>query len=178
MLIFIFGGSASGKSEYAETVMLSISEEKKKYYIATMQPYGTEGKKRIERHKRLRHKKGFCTIEQYTDVERAKEKMECGEKTALLECISNLTANEMFSGTQPATPQEVTEKIISGIKKLEKQVNHLVIVSSNVFEDGTVYDETTMEYITAMGQIHARLAELANEVVEVVAGIGIVIKKE
>lgn len=176
MMTLIIGGSGSGKSAYAEDYMVSISEDRKKYYIATMQIYDEEGKRKVERHRMLRGGKGFSTIEQPVDIGKAAEKMEAEDRTALLECISNLTANEMFLGEAPATEEVIIEKIVGGIAVLNRQLTHLVIVSNNVFEDGNVYDKTTMEYIRAMGRINQKLAEMADEVVEVVVGIPIVIK--
>ena len=176
MMTLIIGGSGSGKSAYAENYMNSISEDRKKYYIATMQIYDEEGKRKVERHRMLRGGKGFSTIEQPIDIGKAAEKMEDGERTALLECISNLTANEMFLGEIPGTEEAITEKIVGEIAVLNRELTHLVIVSNNVFEDGNVYDKTTMAYIRAMGRINQKLAEMADEVVEVVVGIPIVIK--
>ena len=176
MMTLIIGGSGSGKSAYAENYMNSISEDRKKYYLATMQIYDEEGKRKVERHRMLRGGKGFSTIEQPLDIGKAAEKMEDGERTALLECISNLTANEMFLGEIPGTEEVITEKIVGGIAVLNRELTHLVIVSNNVFEDGNVYDKTTMAYIRAMGRINQKLAEMADEVVEVVVGIPIVIK--
>ena len=176
MMTLIIGGSGSGKSAYAEDYMVSISEDRKKYYIATMQIYDEEGKRKVERHRMLRGGKGFSTIEQPVDIGKAAEKMEAEDRTALLECVSNLTANEMFSGEVPGTEEVITEKIVGGIAVLNRELTHLVIVSNNVFEDGNVYDKTTMAYIRAMGRINQKLAEMADEVVEVVVGIPIVIK--
>ena len=177
-MTLIIGGSGSGKSAYAEDYMVSISEDRKKYYIATMQIYDEEGKRKVERHRMLRGGKGFSTIEQPVDIGKAAEKMEAEDRTALLECVSNLTANEMFSGEAPATEEVIIEKIVGGIAVLNRELTHLVIVSNNVFEDGNVYDKTTMAYIRAMGRINQKLAEMADEVVEVVVGIPIVIKNK
>ena len=124
----------------------------------------------------LRSGKRFLTIEQPTNIQNAIEKMETGEKTGLLECISNLTANEMFSERMPKTEMIVAENIIQGIVVLRKELTHLVIVSNNVFEDGKPYDETTVSYIRAMGLINERLAEMADEVIEVVVGIPLTVK--
>lgn len=176
MIMLMIGGSGSGKSAYAEDYMISLSQEKKKYYIATMQVYDTEGGQKVERHRMLRSGKGFSTIEQPTDIEKAVEKMEAGKGTALLECISNLTANEMFAQGVALTEEAVANKIVKGIETLSKELIHLVIVSNNVFEDGKVYDKNTMAYIRAMGRINEKLAELADEVVEVVVGIPLVVK--
>ncbi len=176
MMIFVIGGSASGKSEYAEDYLMALSNEKKKYYIATMQVYDEEGQKKVERHKMIRKDKDFITIEQPINIQNAIDKIDNFDCTALLECISNLTANEMFSDINHKSAEIVADKIVDGIKRLDNKVSQLVIVSNNVFEDGIVYDNATTEYIKAMGKINEKLAECADEVIEVVAGISIIIK--
>ena len=178
MMILVIGGSGSGKSSYAEEVVCSVSEEDmKKYYLATMQIFDEEGQKKVERHRKLRSGKGFLTIEQPGAIGRSLEKMNDGKKTVLLECISNLTANEMFAGENPQLEMQVVQSVISGLEQLRKNTTNLVVVSNNVFEDGIIYDLTTMNYIHAMGEINQRLAAMADQVVEVVAGIPVVIKQ-
>ncbi len=196
MMVLVVGGSGSGKSSYAEKVTVSLAQESvkeitksentslsdfklniaKKYYLATMQVFDDEGRKKVERHRNLRSGKGFFTIEQPTRISGALEKMEDGDRTVLLECISNLTANEMFSEKKTMTEIQVTENVIRDIKMLKEQTNHLVVVSNNIFEDGITYDETTTKYIRAMGKINQKLAALADRVVEVVEGIPVIIK--
>ena len=96
MLTLILGGSGSGKSAYAEDYLLRAAGDKKKYYIATMQVWDEEMQVKVDRHHRLRQGKGFTTIEQPTELGAAAAKME-QPAAALLECISNLVANEMFA---------------------------------------------------------------------------------
>ena len=168
MMILILGGSGSGKSAYAEDYLLRTAGDKKKYYIATMQIWEMQAK--VARHHRLRQGKGFTTIEQPTALEQAASQME-PEAAVLLECMSNLAANEMFSREQPVDRETVIAKILQGMEGLRKQADPLVIVTNNVFEDGRIYDDSTMEYIEALGRINERLAAEADEVVEVVAGI-------
>lgn len=177
MVALIYGGSGSGKSAYAEEYIGQIAGGAKKYYLATMQVYGEEGERKVARHKELRNGKGFITIEQARNVSEAADKMDV-PCAVLLECMSNLTANEMFVGTTCIPWEVVSEKILQDVKKLQSRVDALVIVMGNVFEDGSVYDSGTMEYLRAMGQIHRSLAELADEVIEVVVGIPIPIKKK
>lgn len=177
MMVLVIGGSGSGKSFYAEEMALSLAKgDMKKYYLATMQVYDEEGKQKVKKHRNLRDGKGFVTIEQPTGIDRAIGKMEEGEKTVLLECISNLAANEMFSEEEPKTEVQTAESIINGIKLIKENTSNLIVVSNNVFEDGEAYDETTMEYIRAMGRINIELAKSADKVVEVVAGIPVIIK--
>lgn len=177
MLTVITGGSGSGKSAYAEKYMVESCGESRKYYIATMQVYDGEGQAKVERHRRQRSGKGFLTIEQPVDIHRALDKIQTQNASALLECMSNLTANEMFGGGSPKSCDEVADKIVEEVTLLNQGLKNLVIVTNNVFEDGCCYDDTTMEYIRAMGKIHEKLAVMAEQVTEVVAGIPIVIKE-
>lgn len=178
MIQLILGGSASGKSFYAEQEVLSLAAgtDAPKYYLATMRDESAEGLRRIRRHRRLRAGKGFRTVEQPADIHLALDKMAGGERIALLECISGLTANEMFAGAEFLPEHAVAEKIIREVGLLGEGLTHLVIVSCNVFEDGAGYDDATMEYIRAMGRIHRELAVLADRVVELAAGIPILVK--
>ena len=44
MLIMVTGVSGSGKSEYAEQISCQLAKDNKKYYVATMYPYGEDGR--------------------------------------------------------------------------------------------------------------------------------------
>lgn len=96
----------------------------------------------------------------------------------LLECVSNLVANEMFCGEKTQPKDTVAEKIIADIISLSKEVRELVIVTVNVFEDGIRYNDSTMEYIGALAQVNCALAMFADTVTEVVVGIPVRIKGE
>lgn len=201
MVVLVTGGSGSGKSAYAEEYLEMLSKADgaldteplgNKYYIAAMKATDKEGWAKIKRHQKLRSGKGFITIEQPCDIHETVEKLNQNaysaagalksnlpkRHTAIVECMSNLVANEMFSHETPASCEWVTDKVIEGIEQLNKALKHLVIVTNNIFEDGIVYEEATMEYIRAMGTINEKIAAMADKVVEVVVGIPIMISKE
>ena len=92
MLVVVTGGSGSGKSAFAEDRVLSFGEARR-IYIATMQAFDEESHRRIRRHRRMRAGKGFETIERYTELDELILPKNC---VVLLECMSNLVANEMF----------------------------------------------------------------------------------
>ncbi|MDO5415565.1 MAG: bifunctional adenosylcobinamide kinase/adenosylcobinamide-phosphate guanylyltransferase [Lachnospiraceae bacterium] len=177
MVILVTGGSGSGKSAYAEEVLASLPGTGQNYYLAAMKVYGEEGRKKVERHRRLRAGKGFVTIEQPVDIGQAAGKMKAERPSAILECMSNLTANEMFDGEKRKGSQQTAEKILREVKTLSEHLKHLVIVTNNVFEDGIRYDDTTMDYMRALGLINRELARMADRVVEVIVGIPVVIKE-
>lgn len=178
MMVLVIGGSGSGKSAYAEELACALARKEHtiKYYLATMQASDEEGRRKVERHRALRSGKGFITIEQPVQIADAFLQMGDGKKTVLLECVSNLAANEMFTEVQTKKEEEVAAGIIRGIEQLKEKVTHLVVVSNNVFEDGVVYDPTVIAYLDALGMINCQITAWADEVIEVVAGIPILIK--
>ena len=165
MMILVTGGSGSGKSEFAEDKILSFGPAKR-IYIATMHPYDEESHKRVARHRKMRAGKGFETIECYTGL----KNLDFPENAVvLLECMSNLVANEMFreDGFHP----EVSEKITEGVRNLLSQAEHVVIVTNEIFSDGILYEGESEKYKEQLGKINCNLAEMADAVVEVVYGI-------
>lgn len=165
MVVLVIGGSGSGKSEYAEQRCMQF-DTKRKLYIATMEPYGEEGQMRVLRHRRLRAGKGFETLECYTHLEDA-EIPEGG--TVLLECMSNLAANEMFS---PAGRRDDPARaILQGVDRLLLRAENAVLVTNEVFSDGITYAPETEQYRHVLARINRELARRSDEVVEVVHGL-------
>lgn len=199
MIHLVTGGSGSGKSEYGEGLILDIPDGER-FYIATMEPSGREAERRIARHRKLREGKGFFTIERPRDLGGLILPGE-GRKNVLLECVSNLAANEMFGGgacgsaesagetgacglaepaqeTGPDRLAELARRIVSDIRSLARQADHLVIVTNQVGEDGCCYDRETRTYIALVGRVNQELAKLADQVTEVVFGIPVIVKGE
>lgn len=179
MIALVTGGSGSGKSEYAENLIVSLGRGKR-IYIATMKPWDEECRKRIHRHQVMRQKKQFETIECYCKLNKLTLPQNPKVHSVLLECMSNLVSNELFGlGEEVSLPSNefIRLRIMEGIKKLSLQTNHLVIVSNEVFSDGDHYSAETNQYRMALGIINQNIANMADLVVEVVAGIPIVLKK-
>lgn len=176
MLTLVIGGSGSGKSSYAEDLLSNYVE--KKYYLATMQIYGEEGQAKVDRHRKMREGKNFITLEYCRDIRNAiKELPEDGSGVVLLECMSNLVANEMFVEDIKRDSEEVVPKILGDIEALNAAARELVIITNNVAEDGVKYDEATMDYIKAISDINVKISDVADKVIEVVVGIPLTIKE-
>ena len=91
MLTLVLGGAASGKSEYAEALVLRSALPR--YYLATMQVWDAECAARVEKHRKMRAAKQFETIECPLHLETVRLPR---KGTALLEDLGNLTANELY----------------------------------------------------------------------------------
>ena len=167
MITLVIGGSGSGKSAFAEDKILSLGQGKR-FYIATMHPYDEESYKRVERHRKMRAGKGFETVECYTGLENLEFPQDA---IVLLECMSNLAANEMFE--ESGAGADTVEAVLRGVRKLKSQVRHLVIVTNEIFSEAASYEGDTVRYQEYLGKINQKLGEMADQVVEVVYGIPI-----
>lgn len=170
MFILVIGGAASGKSAYAEELILRCGE-KKRTYIATMEPFDAECEARIAKHRILRQEKQFTTIECYTDL----ASVTLAEKGAvLLECMSNLAANERYS--PKGAGEAALTAILTGVDALLSQCEDLVVVSNDVFGGGTQYAGDTLAYLKLLAEINRALAAKADAVCEVVSGVPVYYK--
>lgn len=225
MFHVITGGSGSGKSAFAEDCIvqlhkkhleqnasdMELDEKIPLYYIATMMPFGKEMEEKIQRHRQMRAGKGFDTIECFMNLsEEAASFNGSLEETSLketsvkfiikpdvlLECMSNLVANEWFDFVQNCekTSEDRTDsfkkgscfsnenislmigKIWQGIQLLIVNCQNLVIVTNEVCSE-SVKDTIEMDcYKQILSGINCRMAAVADKVTEVVYGIPVQIK--
>lgn len=188
MVVLVIGGSASGKSEYAESRMMAWEN---RIYFATMLPYGRESERTILRHRLLREGKGFSTIECASNLEQIEIDP---DSSILLEDLPNLVANELYTGVDVGALDDLDAWLDDGLtddfsvkagedtakepdESLEADLRHLmraknlVIVTGDIFSDGMEYDEDTEQYRRLLAKINVWAARHADEVVEVVCGI-------
>ena len=169
MLTLVVGGAASGKSEYAERLVLQTALPR--YYLATMQVWDAECAARVEKHRRMRAEKQFETLECPLHLGTLRLP---ARGTALLEDLGNLTANELYD---PAGAGEAAASaILDGLGRLAAQCEHLVVVSNEVFSGGADYAGDTDRYLKALAQVNNALAARADAVVRVVCGIPVYYK--
>ena len=136
MFTLVIGGSASGKSEYAE-------------HIATLYPWDQECVARIEKHRRARKNRGFETVERYTDLAGLELPT---DSNVLLEGLGSLLSNELY------TPQGGgAEAVLRGVETL-KRCAHLTVVAEEVCAGGADYAGDTLRYLEAMAGLNRALA--------------------
>lgn len=170
MVTLVYGGSGSGKSELAESLVVA-SSNRNRLYIATMAVWDEEGRRRVERHRRLRAGKGFSTLERTHDLLHA----ELPEGSiALLEDLTNLFMGEWYG----VGKEGAIERTMEGISYLADRAEDVILVGNDLFSDGIFYGEEMEEYLTALAALHRQLAAKADTVIEVVCGLPIIHKGE
>lgn len=167
MFTLVIGGAASGKSQYAEGLVLA-SPHRPRYYIATMEPFDEEGRRRVEKHRLMRADKEFETVECYFNLPSVRLPR---RGTVLLECIGNLAANELYSPNGAGSGSGALSAMVDGVDALLAQCADLVVVSNEVFTGGADYTEGTEDYMRLVAGVNRALAQRADRVCEVVCGL-------
>ena len=152
MMILINGGSSSGKSGFAETLIVEQAKKEEmmaeaagksmrgggrktdlrhqpSFYLATMIAWDEECRERIRKHRKMRKKKNFMTIECPVDLLKAEVP---ARSRCLLECVSNLAANEMYRRDMEDPENGAMERILEGIRMIRKNADFLVVVTNDV----------------------------------------------
>lgn len=175
MIITITGGSGSGKSAMGEAIAQKLTAGTK-YYIATMENIGEEAEKRIAKHRKMREGKNFKTVECPVNL----GALQIPENsTVLIECMSNLTANEIFSPAGCYNPRKsvaensfyLQKKIENAIKKTAARCRHLIIITNEIFADTMNYPTETLNYIENLGKINQMLFKISDICIESVYSI-------
>lgn len=186
MMALVLGGSASGKSAFAERLAQRLWRQRpegEKVYLATMRPEDAESRERIRRHQENRAGAGFVTREVYGLLD---ETGAAGsDDTVLLECLSNYLSNVLF-GEAPErwmtragqTPEQTAEVLAKPLLALRDRCTNLIVVSNLLQADGRRYDAATERYLDLFGRLNRALACRADQVYEVVCGAPLALKPE
>lgn len=172
-MIFISGGVRSGKSAFAEQLVISKRKERA-VYLASGQVYDEEMAARIKRHQQDRSGFGWTTIEQPLHMEKALPKIQRGD-VVLWDCVTTWLANELYEGWEQATPcaeqagcmEQKWSRMQDTLCKLRSQAELLVVVSNELMDD-VVRDEMYQKWL---GTIQRWLVAEADEAFEMENGI-------
>ena len=166
MFAMIIGGSASGKSALAERWAAFLPQPR--IYLAAMQVFDEESRARVLRHRAMRAGKGFETIEAPTALWNTD--LPAGA-TVLLEDLSNLLANEMFSPEGGGS-----EAALHGVQSLLARCDNLILVTNEVFSGGADHADGTADWLAELAWLNRTLAAEADTVAEVVCGLPNILK--
>ena len=193
-LIFVTGGAKSGKSKFAEEMLLKLNNGKQKnIYLATSLVFDEEMKEKVRLHKKRRKDEWF-TVETYKNFENELsnffENNDKIKNNMLVDCLTNMITNIIFENQNIDWNNFEKKLYIQTLEKLNKDVEHSVIKLLNVadqFENAIIVsNELGMGLVPSYplgryfreiaGKMNQIVAEKADEVYLVVSGIPMKIK--
>ncbi len=169
-LTLITGGARSGKSEYA----LSIAKKyATKAFIATAQPFDDEMKERIDRHKKDRDA-SFLLVEEPIEIARAVRSLPTGIEMAIIDCMTVWVGNCLYQ-------QEIGKRNFPDIGEVIDALSEApcdIVVVTNEVGLGIIPDNAlSRTYRDAIGMLNRRIADVAHQVILMISGIPVIIKK-
>lgn len=165
-LTLVLGGARSGKSRHAEALVEALPTPWS--YIATAQAYDDEMRARIAEH-RARRPSGWDTIDAPLDLPAAIGAVPAG-RPILVDCLTLWLSNLMLAERDTAA---------AGAKLLRacRAASGPVVLVSNEVGLGIVPENAlARRFRDEAGRLHQRLAEQAQRVVFMVAGLPMQVK--
>jgi adenosylcobinamide kinase/adenosylcobinamide-phosphate guanylyltransferase len=179
----IIGGARSGKSRYA--VGLARKKAEKVLFVATAEVGDEEMRQRIEEHKKARPAT-WRTLEVQIDVGKRIQHEIGDAAVVIVDCIALLVNNVLSRHysvnnhvREPKAIEKAVEDEINGLIACFRQVETNFIVVSNEVGTGIVpADEMSRLYRDLLGKANQILAQHADEVLMMVAGIPLQLKSD
>jgi len=179
--ILIIGGARSGKSRFAQELAPKLGEPV--LFVATAEAGDEEMRHRIEEHRRSRPK-AWSTLEITTHIGSQIVQNIGGAKVVIIDCIT-LLVNNIFSQHNYQTDEQIDASLIE--KEVTSQISELVecinrvdasfIMVTNEVGTGLVpVTSVGRLYRDLLGKANQVLAEQADEIFLMVAGLPVQIK--
>jgi adenosylcobinamide kinase/adenosylcobinamide-phosphate guanylyltransferase len=166
-LVLVLGGARSGKSAYAERL---IGESRlERIYVATAEARDGEMAERIAHHQ-ARRGEGWRTVEETDRLEQVLEGSAGEGRAVLVDCLTLWLSNLMLSGAD-------FEARGAALCRTAKSLPGLVVFVSNEVGLGLV-PETPLgrKFRDAQGRLNQAVAQAADQVVFVAAGLPLFLK--
>ncbi len=163
-ITLVLGGAGSGKSRFAETLASPFAT---RGYIATAQALDEEMRARIARH-RLDRGERWTTREAPLNLVAAVDG--AAEAVILIDCLTLWISNLMHAG------RDVGSEVDLLCAALQRRAEPTVVVSNEVGQGIVPDNALARRFRDAQGLANQRLAEIADSVVMVMAGLPLVLK--
>jgi adenosyl cobinamide kinase/adenosyl cobinamide phosphate guanylyltransferase len=165
LLTLVLGGARSGKSRQAETLVTALPGPW--VYIATAEARDAEMAARIAAHCVARGP-GWRTIEAPLDLPAALE--QAGGAPALVDCLTLWLSNLLLAG------RDVAAATAALLAALEGRAAPTVLVSNEVGLGIVPDNALARAFRDEAGRLHQKLAERADRVLFMVAGLPMTVK--
>ncbi|KIC47523.1 adenosylcobinamide kinase [Ruegeria sp. ANG-S4] len=165
-LTLILGGAASGKSSFSE--QLVVSSGKNRTYVATSQVFDDEMRLKVEQHIAQRGT-GWTTIEAPFDLSPALNGM-TRNQICLLDCATMWLTNHLLA------EHDLKREQTAFLDLLQNCPAEVVVVSNEVGQGIVPDNALSRRFREAQGRLNIAMAAQADVVVQVTAGLPLVLK--
>lgn len=170
MLELYLGGARSGKSRLAEQRAQASGLEK--VYIATATAEDGEMVERIAHHQDQRQHAGWLSVEEPLALARVLKQYASPSRCILVDCLTLWLSNQLFS----KEGEGLAEAKTSLLALLAELPGHIILVSNEVGQGIVPIGEINRRFVDESGRLHQQIAELADRVVLVTAGLEQILK--
>ena len=165
---FVLGGARSGKSRHAEGLVRAAGAGPW-LYLATAQAFDLEMEERIARHRTDRGA-GWVTIDVPQDLPAVLAEHAGGDRPILVDCLTLWLTNRLLAGADLDADRA---GLVAGLAAVRAP---LVLVSNEVGLGIVPDNKLSRDFRDAAGRLHQAVAEAADRVHLVVAGLPLMVK--
>jgi adenosylcobinamide kinase/adenosylcobinamide-phosphate guanylyltransferase len=169
-ITLVLGGARSGKSRYAQQL---VSGCDKVTFIATAQPSDDEMRMRIQRHRQERPAT-WPTVEVQVDLDLAIARHSPASEILLVDCLALYAANLMT--LEHNNEEKIQERVDRLCQALQSAESSVVLVSNEVGSGVHPSHPSGRFFRDLLGRINQQVAQLADNVLLMVAGIPLPVK--
>ena len=171
--MLVLGGAKSGKSTFALEICNQLV--KRPVFLATAQALDNEMAERIRRHK-LERGNEWVTEEEPLDVTGSIQRMDREDRVIIFDCLT-LWVNNLYM--EYCEDRQAIEQTMDNLVSILKEIRGTIILVSNEVGLGIVPDNPmARSYRDDLGVLNRRIAGLSKKVVNLVAGLPMVLKDE
>jgi adenosylcobinamide kinase/adenosylcobinamide-phosphate guanylyltransferase len=169
-IILVTGAARSGKSQYAERRASEIGE--RRLYLATAEAKDEEMAERIAEH-RKRRGRDWTTIEQPLELAEAIAAQRGRIDCVVVDCLT-LWISNLLMARDAKHAMEKVEELIQALPTLDFSI---VFVTNEVGWGIVPDNPLARKFRDLTGWTNQRIAQVADEVVLMVAGVPLTVKK-
>lgn len=163
-LTLILGGARSGKTRHAEGLIKALPAPW--IYVATAEVWDEEMRARVERHKADRSEAGWITVEAPVDLAAAL----APDHPVLVDCLTLWVTNLMLGD------HDIDAASIRLEKALAARTAPTFLVANEVGLGIVPDNKMARDFRDHAGRLHQRLAQMADRVILMVAGLPLTVK--
>lgn len=167
MIYYITGGTRSGKSRYAQTLALELTD--RPLYVATARRWDTDFEQRIQRHQDDRDKRWTSY-----EVEKQLSSLPLSGRVVVVDCVTLWLTNLFIDNLQDI--DRCLEEFRQEVDQLVKLEAVLIMVSNELGMGMHAHTDTGRKFADLQGWANQYLAKIADKAILMVSGLPLSLK--